>query len=369
MTGDSSASPDVAAERPPLAVVRDRALLRLTLDRPEAWNALTRDMKRAFSEALKRWGTGPDIYAIALDSAFPRAFCSGADLAEFTDPAARLDEILAVQAEETRLLWQFECCVKPIVSLIDGVVMGSGAGISMFGTHRVAGEGYSFAMPETGIGYFPDAGATFFLGGLPDSIGVYLGLTGARVSRADAYPLGLVTHCIDRTHYDGIRAALADADPVDPLLDERHISPEPGPVARLRPAIARCFSRDTVEEIMAALDAERGSDAEWARSTQATLSKRSPASLKITLRQLRSPARLDLKQALELEYRMAVRCLARGDFQEGIRSVIRKGSAAPVWSPLTLETVRDGDVDAIFAPLGDRELSLPPRPSSISALA
>jgi enoyl-CoA hydratase len=347
---------------------RDRALAHVTMQRPDALNALTREMKSAFAAALGGWVSDPNIYAIVLDSSVPGAFCAGADLAEFREPLQRLDEILDIQAEETRLLWQIECCVKPMVSLIDGLVMGSGVGISMFGTHRVAGDGYSFAMPETGIGYFPDAGATYFLGRLPDHMGVYLGLTGARVRRADALALGLVTHCIRRKHFDDIRRALTDADPVDPLLDDRHERQAPGELAALRPAIARCFGGETVEQIIAALSAETGETRAWAERTLATLAQRAPASLKITLRQLRTAAASDLKTALEMEYAMATGCLARADFQEGIRTLLIDKGSTPRWTPATLADVTPGMVEAAFAPAGGRTLVLPPRPRSLVAL-
>ena len=364
--------PSAATPPPGVVARRDRALLHITLDRPDALNALTRGMKRTVSTAISRWGGDPDIYAIVLDAQGARAFCSGADLAEFRSPAARLDEILAVQAEETRLLWQIECCIKPSVALIDGLVMGSGIGLSMFGTHRVAGEGYQFAVPKTAIGYFPDAGATHFLGRLPDHIGVYLGLTGARVGRADALELGLVTHCIGRQHYAAIRAGLADADPVDALLDERHEAPHSdgraGVLQRLRPVIARCFGRDTVEEILGALAAETGAARDWARMTEATLARHCPASLKIALRQVRGAGGMDLKVALETEYRMAVHCLVRADFQEGIRTLLVDKGDIPRWNPATLAGVTPQMVEAVFAPVGVRELILPPRPPSLVAL-
>ncbi len=347
---------------------RDRALARITLDRPAALNALSREMKRAIATAITRWGLDPEVYAIVLDSTNPRAFCVGGDLHEALGSTATLDEILALQAEETRLIWQIETCIKPSVALIDGFVMGFGAGLSMFGTHRVAGAGYSFAMPETAIGYFPDAGGTHFLGRLPDSIGIYLGLTGDRVGRADAFALGLVTHCIDAHHYDAIRAWLADADPVDPLLDSRHVPPGDGELQRIRAAIARCFGRATVEEIMSDLAAETGPARDWAQATAATLAKRPPASLKITLRQLRSAARADLKTSLEMEFRMAAHGQIRADFLEGIRTVLVDKGATPRWSPATLAEVTPDMVDDAFAPIGDRELLLPPRPSSLVAL-
>ena len=206
---------------------------------------------------------------------------------------------------------------------------------------------------------------------MPDQIGTYLGLTGAHVGRADALALGLVTHCIDADHFDAIRAGLADADPVDPLLDERHVppgAPDAGELHQLRSAIARCFGGATIEEILSALAAETGPARDWAQACAATLAKRPPMSLKITLRQLRSAARADLKAALEMEYRMAARCLNRPDVQAGMRSAVVDKGAVPRWNPATLAEVTDDMVAAVFAPMGDRELALPPRPASLVAL-
>lgn len=372
----STSSPSPATPAMVLAR-RERALGHITLDRPEALNALARGMKRAVADALTRWDRDPEIYALVLDSTSPRAFSVGGDLREFVGNPASRAEILALQAEETRLLWQMECCIKPVASLIDGLVMGFAAGLSTFGTHRVAGAGYAFAMPETAIGYFPDAGATHFLGRMPDHVGLYLGLTGARLGRADAYALGLVTHCIDARHFDAIREGLAEADPIDALLDGRHAPPGDGPLALLRPAIARCFAQESVEAIIAALEQEARdtrSDAvaSWARETRAILSQRSPSSLKLTLRQLRGAARGDLKTALETEYRMAAHRLAHPDFQEGIRVTLLDKGAAPLWTPPTLAEVTPAMLDAAFAPLdpstGASDLVLPPRPASLVAL-
>lgn len=378
---DVSSSPKTPPPPPPPAkpplsgagvdARRDRALARITLDRPAALNALSRGMKRAIATALTRWERDPEIYAFVFDSTSPRAFSVGGDFHEFLSTVASLDEALALQAEETGLLWQIESCVKPSVALMDGLVMGYGAGLSMFGTHRVAGAGYRIAMPETAIGYFPDAGATTFLGRLPSQIGVYLGLTGASVGRADALALGLVTHCIDARHFDAIRAGLADADPVDPLLDERHVAPggpDEGELRRLEPVIARCFGGATIEEIMSALATETGPARDWAQATAATLAQRPPMSLKVTLRQLRSAERFDLKVALGMEYRMAARCLTRADVQAGMRSAVVDKGTAPSWNPASLAEVTPAMVDAVFAPLGDRELALPPRPASLVAL-
>ena len=235
-SGDEAAAGDIM-------IGTDHAAALVTLNRPQALNALTTAMRAAMARAFPRWARDPEIYAVVVSSASERAFCAGGDLREMTEWGRnRQADAVRSLAEEYALNWQLECFIKPTVSLIDGVAMGSGVGISLYGTHRVAGERYRFAMPETGIGLFPDDGVSWAFARMPDAIGMYLALTGRAIGRADAYRLGLVTHCIPAGRFGEIRAGLAAADTVDPLLDDRHEDPGPGELEALRPAIARCFS-------------------------------------------------------------------------------------------------------------------------------
>ena len=191
----------------------------------------------------------------------------------------RMAEARRSLAAEYALNWALDRFVKPTISLIDGMVMGGGVGISLYGTHRVAGERYRFAMPETGIGLFPDDGVSHVLARMPDEIGMYLALTGRSVGPADAYRLGLVTHCIPARRFGEIRAAVCDADPVDPVLDTRHEEPGPGELERCgrrsRAASRRMASRPS----WTGLRAETGSSATWAEAVRAELMQRSPLSL------------------------------------------------------------------------------------------
>ena len=213
-----------------------------------------------------------------------KAFSAGGDVRELVrwgrEDRARAQRAFA---EEYALNWLHECFSKPTISLIDGPVMGSGVGITLYGTHRVAGEGYRFAMPETAIGLFPDVGTAWTLSRLPDAIGMYLGLTGRSIGRADAYALGLLTHCIPAARFEEIKAALIDTWPVDPLLDERHVDPGPGELAPYAEHIARCFSAPTVEEIV---------DAAAARSTgQRATGRRASSPISRRARRCRSRSR------------------------------------------------------------------------------
>jgi len=333
----------------------------VTLNRPAALNALTSDMRAALAEAFPRWSRDPQVYAVVISSTCERAFCTGGDVRQTTEKArTNRAEAVASLAAEYALVWELDCFTKPTVPLIDGLVMGSGVGISLFGTHRVAGEGYRFAMPETAIGLFPDDGVSFAFARMPGEIGMYLALTGRRIGRADAYALGLVTHCIPAARFGEIQAGLRNADPVDPLLDGRHVDPGPGELEPLREAIARCFAADSVEGILARLRAERGATQPWAEGVIEDLSRRSPTSLKITHRLVRRARRLDLRATLQHDFRLACRCLDGHDFHEGVRAMLIDRDRSPRWRPERLEDVTEAMVDAYFAPLAE-ELALPSR--------
>lgn len=358
-----------------LKVEMQGTLALVTLNRPKALNALTQHMRAALARCLWSAARDPQVYAVALQSESPRAFSAGSDVREViglvrTGLAAGAKAF----ADEYALNWQCECFSKPTVPLINGMVMGGGVGITQFGTHRVAGEGYAFAMPETLIGLFPDIGICHVLARLPDHVGMYLGLTGRRIGRAEAYALGLVTHCIDSTDFGAIKAALADTWPVDTVLDERHREPEAGELAPYREAIDRCFSAVRVEDIVARLEALEGEHRDWAQRVAADLKRCSPLSLKITHRHIREAQALDLRQTLQVDYRLAVRILegdgvGGGDFYEGVRAALIDKDGAPRWAPQRLEDVSEAMLDAYFAPLGAGELVLPTREEMQAARA
>jgi enoyl-CoA hydratase len=239
--------------------------------------------------------------------------------------------------------------------------MGSGVGITLYGTHRVAGERYKFAMPECAIGLFPDVGVAYTLARLPDAIGMYLGLTGRSIGPADAYALGLVTHCIPAARYEEIKTALAETWPVDPLLDERHLDPGPRELAPYTGVIARCFSAGSVEEILARLAAVDGAERGFAEGVIADLKARSPLSLKVTHRHIRDARALDLRQTLMVDYRLACRFLEGHDFYEGVRAALIDKDGKPGWQPQRLEEVTPAMVEDYFASMGSGELALPTR--------
>lgn len=339
----------------------------ITFDRPRALNAVTTAMRAAIAEAIPRFARDPMIYCLILQSATPRAFSAGGDVRELTSWGRDdRDRARAAFADEYRLNWALDCLARPIISLLDGAVMGSGVGLTLYGTHRVAGEGYAFAMPETAIGLFPDVGLAHVFARMPDEIGTFLGLTGRTIGRADAYHLGLVTHCIAAAEFPGIVTALVDAQPVDALLDRVHHDPGPGEVIARRELIRRCFSPSSVLEIIGRLETLlltglESAAADWVRDVLADLRRRSPTSLAITLRHLREARSRDLREVLEIDYRLACRCLDGHDFYEGVRAALIDKDGHPAWQPARLEDVTPDLVDGIFAPLGQDQLKLPTR--------
>lgn len=334
----------------------------ITLNRPRALNALNAAMRTRISESFAAWQRDPQVYAVIIASATDRAFCAGGDVREMVDWwKARPDDAVAAVGAEYALNWQIDCFTKPTVSLIDGMVMGAGVGLSLYGTHRVAGERYRFAMPETAIGLFPDDGVCSVFARMPDEIGMYLALTGRSIGPADAYHLGLVTHCIPAAHFSEIHSGLVAADPVDPILDARHMQPDAGDLEPHRAAIARCFSADSVEGVVSRLQAEGGLAQAWAQEVLKDLAARSPTSLKITFQHVRNAKALDLQQTLQADFRLVVRCMEGHDFAEGVRASLIERDRNPRWQPNRLQDVTQATVESYFAPLDRGELALPSR--------
>jgi enoyl-CoA hydratase len=338
------------------------SLALVTLERVKALNALTIGMRAALLTWFPRFSRDPSVYAVAIRSASPKAFSAGSDVREVA-ALGRGDMEAARQTfrDEYALNWRLECFSKPTVSLMDGIVMGGGVGISLYGTHRVAGERYRFAMPETKIGLFPDVGVCHALSRMPDEMGMYLGLTGRMIGRADAYALGLVTHCIEAGHFDEITAGLADTQPVDPLLDTRHVDPGVTEHQHLRELIARCFSASSVAEIVVRLENETGRNAEWAKTAAAELKQRAPLSLAVTHRHIRESRTRDLRQVLEEDFRLACRFLEDRDFYEGVRAIVIDKDNAPVWVPATIAAVEREIVERYFDKSAGPSWSLPSR--------
>jgi enoyl-CoA hydratase/carnithine racemase len=331
----------------------------IRLNRPQALNALTLDMSRRLDRRLKEWAADPRIALVAIRGAGSRAFCAGGDvraLYEAGPGSAYTDTFYREEYVLNRNVFRFP---KPYVALMDGIVMGGGVGVSAHGSHRVVTERTVFAMPETGIGLFPDVGATWLLSRCPGESGLYLGLTGARLQAADLVALGLAEAMVPSAGIDELESSLteaADAAGIDALLRRFMADPGAASLAPHRAAIDRCFCEPTMERILAALEAE-GTD--WADATAAILRAKSPTSLKVALRQLRLGRTLpDFETAMRLEFRLVQHFMAGGDFFEGVRAVVIDKDQRPRWSPDRLEAVSDAAVDCYFAPL-ERELEFP----------
>ena len=339
------------------------AVGRVTLNRPKALNALTLGMARALDARLAAWAAGEAVRAVVIEGAGERVFCAGGDVRALYDSMLAGDRYAAeFYRDEYVLDHRIFTLSMPYVALIDGVVMGGGVGVSVHGSHRVVSEHALFAMPETGIGLFPDVGGSHFLPRLPGALGMYLALTGARLRTADALYCGVATHHVPRVRLGALIDALGHADlagdahaAIDAVLAEFAEDAGNAPLAAHREAIDRCFSAPSVEDIVAWLGDDGG---EWATKTLATLGTKSPVSLKVTHRQLREGAKLGFADAMRMEYRLSQRFCAGHDFREGVRAVVIDKDNAPRWRPAALADVSDADVDAYFAPLGDRELQL-----------
>jgi enoyl-CoA hydratase len=354
-------------------ILFDRAggVATLTINRPQALNALTLANYRRIAPMLAAWAEDPFVHAVVVRGAGGRAFCAGGDVRAVYEAGRGIsgDRTLTSVffAEEYRLIRDIHRFPKPYVAVIDGITMGGGAGISVNGAYRIATERTLFAMPETAIGLFPDVGATQFLNRCPGRVGDYLGLSGARLTAADALYCGFATHFSAHDGVDALLAALAAIDwrmgaefgQVEEALGNFSGNPGPPPLAALRPAIDRSFVGDTIEAILAALAAEAaagGADAEWAANARAGLLTKSPTSLKVTLRQLILGRGYDLDQALALEYRLTQRFMAAHDFYEGVRAALIDKDQTPRWRPAALAEIDDTMVAAYFAPLTPREL-------------
>jgi enoyl-CoA hydratase/carnithine racemase len=332
----------------------------IILNRPQALNAVSHDMVRVLARQLSEWESDGAVTRVIVTAAGGRAFSAGGDLRALYDlgRAGRYDEALGFFRDEYALNARIKRCRKPYVALIDGIVMGGGVGISVHGSHRVAGDRFVFAMPEVSIGFFPDIGATWFLPRLPGELGTYCALTGERLAAADGVAAGIATHRVASAKFPELTEALCSAVPVDALLAAFAQPADKGPVTARRPAIDSLFQGDRVEDILGRLDTEASQNGtDFAAATAALMRTKSPTSLKIALAQLRRGATLDFNECMRTEYRIVSRVIRGHDIYEGIRSVIVDKDQAPHWQPPTLEAVSAAEVERHFAPLA-HELDL-----------
>ncbi|WP_332679176.1 enoyl-CoA hydratase/isomerase family protein, partial [Brevundimonas sp.] len=304
---------------------------------------------------LLAWRADEAVKSVLIDHSGERGFCAGGDIRMIAESGAGdASEAKAFFLSEYRLNHLMFEYPKPITAIVDGIVMGGGVGISEPAEVRIATERTTYAMPETGIGLFPDVGGGWFLSRLPGQTGVWLALTGARLKAADTVFLGIHSHYLPTDALEAFKAILA-ADPAHPadVADGLEADPGEAPVEAHLEAIDRLFAFDTVEEIFAALEAD---GSEWALAQRAILRTKSPQSMKVTLRQLRTGATLaTFADNMAMEYRLGGRVVRSHDFQEGVRAVIVDKDNTPDWSPADLSGVTDAMVEALFAPLPEGE--------------
>ncbi|MFV3131859.1 enoyl-CoA hydratase/isomerase family protein [Niveispirillum sp. KHB5.9] len=329
------------------------AIGHILLNRPKALNALTLGMVEVIAPALDAWATDPAIKAVVIRGAGDRAFCAGGDVRAVWDAGLQKKRgegsgALASSffAGEYRLNRQIKNFPKPYVALMDGITMGGGVGLSVHGSHRVVTEKTLLAMPETGIGLFPDVGGTWFLPRMPGRLGLYLGLTGARVHAADLIHTGIGTHHVASASLDAIEAALAGGQDVDAVLAAHAVPVGEAPLAALQPAIDAAFDAPDVEGIVAGLISQGTG---WADKVAETILSMSPTSLKVTFEQLRRGADLDFDDCMRLEYRMTQAVMDGNDFYEGIRAVLVDKDKNPKWNPAKLADVPAATVATYFA--------------------
>ncbi len=320
----------------------------VTLNRPKALNALTHDMALSLERQLDLWRDDWGVAVVAIQGAGDKAFCAGGDIRVLYD-AGRVDGRNNWQfyVDEYRLNTKIKRYPKPYVSIMDGIVMGGGVGVSVHGSLRIATERTMFAMPETGIGLFPDVGGTWFLPRLPGQVGMWLGLTGSRLRGADTVAAGVCDWFIQAAEIASVLDLLATGEVPTPPSDR--------PTLEHMEEIDQSFGGDSVESILAAL--ERPS-LDWAAGQRAGILAKSPTCTRIAFRQIRLGASLDFEDCMRLEYRLARFCMTQPDFYEGVRAVIIDKDNAPRWTPATLAEADDAHVAPAFAPLGDEELVL-----------
>jgi enoyl-CoA hydratase len=340
---------------PEVLIALEGAVGRITLNRPAALHALTTNMCRLITEALVTWLDNPIVKLVMIDHAGERGFCAGGDirmLAESGKGDGRLArEFFFTEYRLNTLLHDYP---KPLIAFMDGVTMGGGVGLSRPCRYRVATERTTFAMPETGIGLFPDVGGGWYLSRMSDHIGLWLALTGARIKAADCELTSLATDYVPSASLPQLKAAIvAEPTALETLLTEFEGDAGRPPLAAHQDEIARLFAGDSVEAIV---DALKAADSDWAREQLAVMATKSPQTMKVAFRQLKlGGAMKRFADNMAMEYRIGARVVQRHDFLEGVRAVIVEKDNSPKWAPPTLEGVTEAMLDAIFEPLPSAE--------------
>ncbi len=323
----------------------------LSLNRPSAIHALTLPMVHAMTAALLEWRDDPEVSVVIIDHAEGRGFCSGGDIAFLRNSALNDGGVSGRRFfhDEYQLNHLIFTYPKPVVAFMDGITMGGGVGISQPAKFHVATENTRYAMPETGIGLFPDVGGGWYLSRLPGRIGQFLALTGARFDGAECKWAGLATHYLPHDQLAEAKERMAHGHEPGQVLAALAVTPPHARIEGNATQIARHFASDRYEDILASLEAD---DSDWAAKELATLRTKSPQTCKVALRQLHDSLECpDFAANMAMEYRIASRVLTLPDFAEGVRAVIVDKDNAPRWNPATPQGVTEDLIDSIFAPL------------------
>ena len=333
----------------------------IRLNRPKAINAVTLEMFRDIDKALDAFEADPEVAVIVLEGAGERGLCAGGDI-------RALWESSKVKGDLGKILWREEYILnariakfpKPYVAFMDGIVMGGGVGLSAHGAHRVVTERTRLAMPEVGLGFFPDVGGTFLLSRAPGEIGSYFGLTGQTMNGPDAIHARFADAVVPSSKLPALREALTKFRPgttsaeIKTLIDGFATGESAGPVAAMQSRIDGWFAHDRMEDVVAALGRD---GSELAQSTLKTLGEKSPRGMVVTLKLLRlARASSSLEECLVREYRAALEVFASDDFREGVRAAVIDKDRSPKWSPPRIEDVTPEMVAPYFAEIGADEL-------------
>ena len=333
----------------------------IRLNRPKAINAVTLEMFRDIGKALDRFEADPDVAVILLEGAGERGLCAGGDIrALYENSKVRGDLGKILWREEYILNAQIAKFPKPYVAFMDGIVMGGGVGLSAHGRHRVVTERTKLAMPEVGLGFFPDVGGTFLLSRSPGEIGTYFGLTGQTMNGPDAIHARFADAVVPSGRLAALREAFSRVGPattsgeIKTLIEEFATGETSGPVAAMESTINAWFAHDRMQDIVAALQRD---GSELAHSTLKTLHEKSPRGMVVTLKLLRlARAACSLEQCLVREYRAALEVFASDDFREGVRAAVIDKDRNPRWSPPDIDGVTPAMVAPYFAEIGSDEL-------------
>ena len=327
------------------------------LNRPDALNSLTGDMCEKIREQLVLWQNDDEIKAVIVRGA-GRAFCAGGDLKSLYDNKNDVAWSLDFFRKEYSMNLAIHHFSKPYIAFLDGITMGGGAGLSLHGSHRVATERFEFAMPETNIGFFPDVGSGYFLNKCPGRSGHYLGLTGDKINACDALMLGLLGYYVSSDQINEIIQTLCrtefgdnDCNTVSQIIN-RFCTPLPeSPLVAVSHLIDDCFKRDSMEAIFDALDVI---NSPWADRTFRTLMKRSPLSLKVSLRYLQNTRAKSVDEVMEIDINIALEFMEHHDFYEGVRAQLIDKDYKPEWNPEKITDISEKQVAKFFT----REVNL-----------